>query len=75
MSRKTVPALFTVIFWLLLSIYDLDNIDIPYHSVPPDEAWRIGFVRELLDQQHGDVEVPGLLKTELDSILDYLCTQ
>ena len=57
------------------SIDDLDNIDIPYHSVPPDEAWRIGFVRELLDQQHGDVEVPGLLKTELDSILDYLCTQ
>ena len=57
------------------SIDDLKDVDIPYHPVPPNEAWMIGFVRELLDQHHGGLEVPGLLQTELDYILDYLCTQ
>ena len=57
------------------NIDDLKDIDIPYHSVPENEAWRIGFVKELLDQTHGDLTVPGLIKTELDCIMDYLCTQ
>ena len=43
--------------------------------VPADEAWRVGFVKELLATRHGDLEVPGLLKTEMDEIMDYLCTQ
>ena len=57
------------------SIDDLKDIDIPYYPIPPNEAWRIWFVRELLDQHHGRLEVPGMLQTELDYILDYLCTQ
>ena len=56
-------------------IEDLKDVDIPYHAVPPDEAWRIGFVKEIVDLKHGELEVPGLLKKELDSILEYLCTQ
>ena len=56
-------------------IEDLKDVDIPYHAVPSDEAWRIGFVKEIVDQKHGELEVPGLLKKELDSILEYLCTQ
>ena len=56
-------------------IEDLKDVDIPYHAVPSDEAWRIGFVKEIVDQKQGELEVPGLLKKELDSILEYLCTQ
>ena len=32
------------------SIDDLEDIDIPNHSVPPDDALRIGVVMELLAQ-------------------------
>jgi hypothetical protein len=31
------------------SVKDLKDIDVPYHVVPPDEAWRIGFVKELVN--------------------------
>ena len=57
------------------SMDELKNVDIPYNVVPADEAWRVGFVKELLATRHGDLEVPGLLKTEMDEIMDYLCTQ
>ena len=58
-----------------LSVQDLNNVDIPYHEVPADEAWRIGFVKELMDTKCGDLTVPGLLQTELDVIMNYLCTE
>ena len=57
------------------SMDDLKNVDIPYNVVPADEAWRVGFVKELLATRHCDLEVPGLIKTEMDEIMDYLCTQ
>ena len=57
------------------SVKDLNDIDVPYHVVTADEAWRIGFVMELLDAKCGELVVPGLLQTELDYILNYLCTE
>ena len=57
------------------SVKDLKDIDVPYHVVPADEAWRIGFVKELVNAKSGELVVPGLLQTELDYILNYLCTE
>jgi hypothetical protein len=56
------------------SVQDLKNVDLPYHWVPADEAWRIGFVRELVNNECGDITGPGLLPTELDYIINYMCT-
>ena len=47
---------------------------IAYHKVPDCEAWSINFVKELVEVQHGDMEVPGMAKAELDQILNYICT-
>ena len=57
------------------SVEDLKNDDIPYHLVAADDAWKVGMVKELLAITHGDLDVPGLLQTELDYILEYMCTQ
>ena len=55
-----------------LEVGDAEFID--YHKVPDCEAWRINFVKELVEVQHGDMEVPGMAKAELDQILNYICT-
>ena len=55
-----------------VSIKDLGYVDIPYYDVPEGEAWRIGFVKELLDIKQ-DGPLPGWEQEELDSILNYLC--
>ena len=57
------------------SIDDIKNVDIQYHMVPESEAWRVDFVKEIVDMKHGELEVPGMLLTELDYILNYLCTE
>ena len=57
------------------SVLDLKNVDVPYHVVPADEAWRIGFVKEFVNTKCGDLTVPGLLQTELDYIMNYLYTE
>ena len=56
----------------------IDNIqeaEVQYHPVPNSEAWRVDFLKELVELQHGNLEVAGMLKTELDYIKSYLCTE
>jgi hypothetical protein len=57
------------------SVEDLKNVDVPYHVVPDDEVWRVGFVKELIDIKCGSLVVPGMLQTELEDIMSYLCTE
>ena len=54
---------------------DIKNVDIQYHMVPESEAWRVDFVKEILDMKHGELEATGMLLTEVDYIINYLCTE
>ena len=57
------------------SIEDLKNVDVSYHVVPDDYVWRVGFVKELIEIKYGSLVVPGMLQTELEDIMSYLCTE
>ena len=57
------------------SIDDIKNVDVPYHVVPDDDVWRVGFVKELIEIKFGSIVVPGMLQTELEDIMSYLCTE
>ena len=57
------------------TIDDIQDAEVQYHPVPDSEAWRVDFVKELVELQHGNLEVVGMLKTELDQIMSYLCTE
>ena len=41
-----------------------------YFAVPPNEAWKTGFLSELLDNE---LEIPGLNNDEIEEMVSYLC--
>ena len=51
------------------------DVDFKYHKVPEDEAWRVDFIKEIIEIKHGELEVSGFTKEELIEIQDFLCTQ
>ena len=57
------------------SIEDLKTVDVPYHVVPDDNVWRVGFVKKLIEIKFGSLVVPGMLQTELEDIMSYLCRE
>ena len=40
-----------------------------YFAVPPNEAWRTGFLSELLENEF---EIPGLNNDEIEEMVSYL---
>ena len=50
------------------------RVDVKYNPVAEDQEWRIPFVKELIDIKYDDLAVPGMTKTELEQILNFLCT-
>ena len=50
----------------------LGNCDFPYHTVQESDSWRISFDQELVELR---ALGPDLNKEELQSILEYLCTE
>ena len=57
------------------SISDLKNVSVPYHDLPDDEAWKVEVIKELISSRHGDVQLPGWDKEEIEYIMNTLCTQ
>ena len=59
------------------STLDLQEADrlIEYHQVPECQAWRINFLQELVEVQQEGLEAHGMVKAELDQILNYICTE
>ena len=51
----------------------VENCDFEYHKVTEVDAWRIDFLKELLETRYGELVVPGMEFEELKYILDYLC--
>ena len=51
------------------------DVDFKYHNVPEDEAWRVDFLKEIIEIKHGELEVSGFTEEELIEIQDFLCTK
>ena len=60
-------------------IEDLDvcEIYIKYHEVEvlESEAWRVNFIKEVVELKYGDLDGPGFTAEEFEEIQDFLCTQ
>ena len=58
-------------------IDDLESgkVDVKYHEIQESEAWRVDFIREVVDVKIGDLVVPGFDIEELEFIQEQLCTQ
>ena len=50
------------------------KVHVDYHTVPEDQAWRIQYVKELIDVKFGKLTVQEMTRTELEEILETLCT-
>ena len=48
--------------------------DIQYHQVRNEDKFRVGFVWEILNVKHGQLEVSGFTETELEMMPENLCT-
>ena len=55
---------------MTLQFMMLINNHIEYHKVPECDTWRINFLKELIEIKHDEIEVPGMMKEELDQIIN-----
>ena len=51
-----------------------DAHNIHYCLVPDEEAWRIPIVMDILNSRHNEQIIEGFSESELDDILDFVCT-
>ena len=58
-------------------IEDLEHgrTDVKYHVIDESEAWRVDFIKEVVDVKCGNLLVPGFDLEELEFIQEQLCTQ
>ena len=50
-----------------------NDYKLKYKEVPESEEYRVGFIKELINIQHSEMEVPGFEREELQAILQHLC--
>ena len=48
--------------------------DVQYHQVRNEDQFRVGFIWEILNVKHGQLEVSGFTEKKLELILENLCT-
>ena len=51
-----------------------DLKDMKYHEVAEDDQWRIKLVKELTDVKYDQLELSFFDRTQIDEVLDYICT-
>ena len=47
---------------------------IEFAKISDENKYRVNFIEELLNVKHGRLEVDGFLDSELQQIVDFLCT-
>ena len=50
-----------------------ESMNIPYHKIPEDQAWRLDIVRGITDVK-GEASFEGFTIKELNCILNEICT-
>ena len=51
-----------------------DALEILYQPVLGESEWKVDMLMELIDVKHGQYEVENLSATEVEDILQYICT-
>ena len=46
-----------------------------YFPIPEEEKWRLSIIRELLDCKDGSKEMLNFTRTEIEDMLDHICTE
>ena len=62
---------------LLSGQFSFDDIDInnyQYMPIPEGDAWRIDFIKEILESKYS-LTVENMDESDMDAILDLVCTQ
>ena len=52
---------------------EASDYKVNYRTVPSNEEYRVEFIKELIDVNNNQLEVPGFDDDELEDILQYLC--
>ena len=50
-----------------------NDYNIKYEEVPVNEEYRVSFIKELINIEQNELEVPGFEGEELKEILQHLC--
>ena len=50
------------------------NIEIKYHEITDENVWKIDFIKEIVNLKEDWLTLHGFGKTQLDEILEHLCT-
>ena len=58
-----------------LSVEDANCSKLRYHRIPDDEFWKVGYIQELLDIKHSQLQVEGFEVEEIDAILNHICVE
>ena len=66
---------------VLVGKTSIDAVDVPdaekieYFKLDDEEAWEVQLATELIEAKANNKEIPGFNNIELDTILDFVCTQ
>ena len=55
-------------------INSLDIKSLVYFEIPRGDEWRLNMIKELSDYKSGLLKVPGLSYTELDDMMNHVCS-
>ena len=55
-----------------IDLFDIKNM--VYKKIPIGSAWKIDMINEIVDIKSKRLSVPGFHISEIDSILNYICT-
>jgi hypothetical protein len=58
-----------------IKVLDVCEIDIKYHEVLESEAWRVDFIKEVVEVKYCDLDIPGITAEKFEEIKDFLCIQ
>ena len=50
------------------------NIERKYHQITDENVWKIDFIKEIVNLKEDWLTLHGFGKTQLDEILEHLCT-
>ena len=65
---------------LMVNTYNVDEIQVHhldqmhYKTIPNEDLWGIGIVKELIDIKSGVTVIPDFAHEEITSMIDWICT-
>ena len=51
----------------------LDCQDIPYHPTRPEDKWKEGMLKELIQARENNLEIEGFNQDEISTMLEHIC--